>query len=172
MIGVMNLLCYNNNITLFLGEKMIFIFLWSCLNSAKGKVLDIDYEAKVISAIENSDFKELNDVLIEHGPNFTIDNGSTALIVALKRINNIGNLIKLVKLLIEKKVDLHAKDKYGKTALEIAKEKGYSDIVKIIESGILAQEIPATKKSKYEESRIRLKDKKEKFVKCMKALYR
>jgi len=44
------------------------------------------------------------------------------------------NEIGTVKLLIENGADLNAKDKNGETALELAKRKGYENVVKLLRS--------------------------------------
>lgn len=61
---------------------------------------------------------------------------STALIKAVE-----ANQIEVVRILLVAGADPYIKDAHGKTAFDIARENGYSDILELLESAPLKQKI-------------------------------
>jgi hypothetical protein len=85
--------------------------------------------------------KEIAELLIANGANVNaVDKllGTTPLLWALLKydLTDIGELNALAKLLIAKGTDVNTVDKNGRTALSVAKEKGFNEIVDLISANL------------------------------------
>jgi len=92
--------------------------------------LVVDFTFSATSSTICSNFNSLASYLIEHGAdvNAVNNNGTTPLIFAA-----MYNKINSVKLLLSKEVDVTIKDIEGKTALNYAQQKGFNDIIDLLQ---------------------------------------
>nr|WP_253309278.1 ankyrin repeat domain-containing protein [Rickettsia endosymbiont of Ceutorhynchus assimilis] len=90
-------------------------------------------------AAQNNDKSEIVESFLDSDANNINDrtnNGWTPLHVAVQ-----GNKPSTVKLLLGRGADIEVKDTYGQTPLDLATQKGYTDIVKILEQEQLGKEL-------------------------------